>query len=164
MTSGHFLDLIKKAYGLDTDYQLMQFLGWPKQTRISNYRGGMLFDNDACRQVAEKLHMDPMHVIACMEDERAKEKGEKDRRAAWRAIAEATKGKTVKMAATATAALFLSAAVLAGFPGEARASSGGAGSDGLNSLYIMLYYGDIWNGPTTRYGPFSSVPHTFYGL
>jgi hypothetical protein len=64
MRSSDFMDAIWKAYNLTSDYQLCKLTGW-RSSRASNYRNHRSeFDDDTCLQVAELLHLDPLHVIA----------------------------------------------------------------------------------------------------
>lgn len=127
MKSVEFLDQIKTAYSLDTDYKLGKLLGWT-HTRISNYRKGRSrFDDATCEQVATMLHIDPLHVLAVVNAERTTSI---KARTSWLRLAKETKGKTAKVAASVTLAAFLNAAAITGYAPPVHAQS--------KPLYIML--------------------------
>lgn len=62
-TAAEYLDAIKKAHGIASDYQLAKRLGWSRP-RISHYRSGIHhFDESGALQVAELLDLDPAAVL-----------------------------------------------------------------------------------------------------
>ncbi|HEX5339809.1 MAG TPA: hypothetical protein VFX47_02900 [Gammaproteobacteria bacterium] len=125
MNSSAFLDELRRVYGLTSDYQLGKLTGW-KASRISNYRHRSQFDADTCLQVAELLHLDPLHVIASINavrpDTRERQK--------WALLAERTRHTVAKIAAPLTVAVFLSAGTITGI-------SPPAASAAVTPLYIM---------------------------
>jgi len=70
-TASDFLDDLKAARGLRSDYQLAKFLAW-RQQRLTNYRQGATFDDEAARQIADALALQPAYIAACMAAQRAK--------------------------------------------------------------------------------------------
>lgn len=62
-TAAQYLDAIKEAKSIDSDYRLAKVTGFGK-SRISNYRNGRYhFDEDAALTVAELLDIDPAQVL-----------------------------------------------------------------------------------------------------
>lgn len=62
-TAAEYLDAIKEAQGIVSDYGLAKRLGWSRP-RISHYRSGMHhFDESGALQVAELLDLDPAEVL-----------------------------------------------------------------------------------------------------
>lgn len=62
-TAAEYLDAIKEAQGIVSDYGLAKRLGWSRP-RISHYRSGMHhFDEAGALQVAELLDLDPAEVL-----------------------------------------------------------------------------------------------------
>lgn len=82
-TAGNFLDDVKALRNLSSDYQLAKFFGWHQQ-RVTNYRRGSTFDDDAAVEVAEALKVDPGYIAACMASHRAQ--SEKARKV-WEKVA-----------------------------------------------------------------------------
>lgn len=85
-TVPQYLDLLKTALAVDTDYKLGKKLDFSR-SRVSNYRtGDTFFDNETCARVAEVLRLDPMEVIADMEMQRAKTP---EKKAFWQHVIDA---------------------------------------------------------------------------
>jgi hypothetical protein len=85
-TTIDFLNDLRAAHGLTSDYQLAKLFGCRQQT-ISNYRTGKTaFDEAAAVRVAELLNVRPAYVLACVAAERSKNA---PARAAWTEAAEA---------------------------------------------------------------------------
>lgn len=88
-TTIEFLDAIRAAHGLTSDYQLAKHLKI-RPSRISNYRLGVsLFDEETCLLVASELDLEPAYVAACIQAERAKAPAVK---AMWKHAAEVLYG------------------------------------------------------------------------
>ena len=84
MTPSQYLDAIKKRHKIESDYELAQVLGVTRQT-ISYHRSNKTtLDNLMCARVAQQLDIDPLHVIADQEQQRAKTP---DIAAFWRKLA-----------------------------------------------------------------------------
>jgi len=72
LNTKQILDLIKKKYGLTSDYQLFKFTGWG-QSSISNYRTKPQYLSDKhAIQAAKLLDLPAGFVMACVHAERAK--------------------------------------------------------------------------------------------
>ncbi len=85
-TTIQWLDAIKKARGLSSDYAVAKALGVTAQV-ISHYRNGRrAFDPYTAAKVAELVGVEPMQVIASVEAERARND---EQRAFWRRLAAA---------------------------------------------------------------------------
>jgi len=81
-----WLDAIKRAKGLSSDYAVAKALGVTAQV-VSHYRAGRrAFDPYMAVKVAELVGVDPMQVIASAEAERARND---EQRAFWRRLAAA---------------------------------------------------------------------------
>jgi hypothetical protein len=79
MTTIEYLDAVKAAKGLTSDYQLAKLLGFPLSS-VSSYRTGRrFFDDEAALTVAEVLGVNPLAVIAAANAERAKTEEQKAR-------------------------------------------------------------------------------------
>lgn len=62
-TAAQYLDAIKEAKGIDTDYRLGKITGFSKQT-LSRWRTGTgHFDEESALRVAELLEIDPAQVL-----------------------------------------------------------------------------------------------------
>lgn len=62
-TASEYLDAIKSAYGIASDYGLAKLTGFSRP-RISHYRTGRShFDDDAALVVAALLDVDPAEVL-----------------------------------------------------------------------------------------------------
>lgn len=62
-TAAQYLDAIKQAKGIDSDYGIHKLTGWDKGT-VSRYRNGKgHFDEDAAMTVADLLDIDPAQVL-----------------------------------------------------------------------------------------------------
>ena len=111
MNSAQFLDAVKAKHALRSDYQAGKFLGI-KQGRISMYRTGRRqFDDATCLLFAKALDLGPLHVIAEIQAERAKEP-ELER--VWKALARMTKKATV----AALTIIILGSASMAPMPAD----------------------------------------------
>jgi hypothetical protein len=83
MKTVDFLDQLKAAYGLTSDYQLAKKLA-TSPARISNYRCNANFMDDAmCLKVAELLELDALFVVASVNIERAEKGGHPDMVKFW---------------------------------------------------------------------------------
>ena len=89
MKTTNFLDEIKKARGVTSDYALAKILD-TRHTNISNYRNGRShFDGLMCIKVADVLGLDPGYVMASIEAERAKSE---EVRKVWEKVARVLHG------------------------------------------------------------------------
>jgi hypothetical protein len=85
MNTIEYLDAVKAAKGLTSDYQLAKLLGFPLSS-VSSYRTGRrFFDDDAALTVALALQINPLEVIAAANAERAKTPEQKAR---WMSVVE----------------------------------------------------------------------------
>lgn len=83
-TTIQWLDAVKRAKGLPSDYAVAKALGTTAQV-VSHYRAGRrAFDPYMAVKVAELVGVDPMRVIASVEAERARND---EQRAFWRRLA-----------------------------------------------------------------------------
>ena len=87
MNSYEYIEEVKRANGLDTDYKVCKLLGW-SQNKVTQYKNGTTMDNEAARQVAEILNLPLMQIIADMESERQKDPSKKK---AWKMLAKLSK-------------------------------------------------------------------------
>lgn len=72
MTTIEYLDAVKKATGIASDYGIAKRLGF-SLSALSSYRTGRrFFDDDAALTVAQVLNINPLLVIASVNAERAK--------------------------------------------------------------------------------------------
>lgn len=75
MKTVDFLDAVKAAYCLTSDYQLAKKLA-VTHSSISHYRTNRNYmDNELCVRIAELLDMDPLFVMACANIEREEKRG-----------------------------------------------------------------------------------------
>lgn len=87
MKTSDFLDKLKAAYGLTSDYQLAKKLG-ASTARISNYRtGSNFFDDLMVLKVAELLELDPLFVLASVNIERSERAGVPEMVNFWKGVA-----------------------------------------------------------------------------
>lgn len=86
MNSYEYVQRVKQAKGLETDYAVAKLMGWSPQ-KIYQYRDGQGMDNSAALQVAELLDVPVMAVIADMEAQRAKDEVTKNK---WLQLAKST--------------------------------------------------------------------------
>lgn len=84
MKAAEWIDRVKAAHGLQSDYAAAKALGFSRNT-ISNYRSGSrhTFDDAGCLKVAELLGIDPAVVLVDQAMERARLDGA---RGAWSAV------------------------------------------------------------------------------
>lgn len=75
MKTVDFLDAVKAAYCLTSDYQLAKKLA-VTHSSISHYRTGRNFmDNELCVRISELLELDALYVVACANIEREERLG-----------------------------------------------------------------------------------------
>jgi transcriptional regulator with XRE-family HTH domain len=85
MTTIEYLDAVKTAKGITSDYALAKLLGF-SLSAVSSYRTGRRFlDDDAALTVAQALNLNPLIVIAAVNAERAKTP---ENRARWLGLME----------------------------------------------------------------------------
>lgn len=84
-TTIDFLNAIKAAHGLTSDYQLAKFLGLTQSSISLSMSGRTYLGDETAIKVAEALKIDPAIVMASVHYERAKKEQEK---AVWRGILE----------------------------------------------------------------------------
>ena len=97
-TTVEFLDAVRAAHGLTSDYQLAKHLKI-RAARISNYRNGhTLFDEETCLLIAADLDLDPGYVFACIASERA---NKPEVKAAWKKTADLLYGLAAALAIVA---------------------------------------------------------------
>ena len=88
--TAQFLDAVKARHRLRSDYQLAKLLNW-STSRISQYRTTTReLDDDGCVQVADKLGVSPLYVLASIAAERASSATVKRH---WRAAAKKFNGQ-----------------------------------------------------------------------
>ncbi|WP_330109946.1 hypothetical protein [Methylophaga thalassica] len=87
MKSYEYIEEVKRANGLDTDYKVAKLLGCG-QNKITQYRAGQTMDNETARQIAEILDIPVWQIIADMESERQKDPSKKK---AWKMLAKLSK-------------------------------------------------------------------------
>lgn len=121
-----FLDAVKTAHGLTSDYQLSKFLGVTHQSVSLSMAGKTFLGDETAIKVADALKIDPAIVLAAVHFERAKKAQEKE---VWKGIFEKLGGLA--------AGVFLGVALFslvgsAGYSTQAEASN----SD-LTSIYII---------------------------
>lgn len=87
MKTVEFLDAVKVAYGLTSDYQLANKLA-VTQSSISHYRSGRNFMDDSLAvKVAHLLDLDPLSVLAFAHIEREERMGDETLVSFWKDIA-----------------------------------------------------------------------------
>lgn len=87
MKTVDFLDAVKAAYGLTSDYQLAKKLA-VSQPSITGYRQGRRAMDDACAlKVAHLLDVEPLLVMASVHAEREERNGSEDVANFWRGVA-----------------------------------------------------------------------------
>lgn len=85
MNTIEYLDAVKAARQITSDYALAKVLGITQST-ISGYRAGRSrIDDDVALTVAEILGLHPLHVIASANAERAKTPEQRER---WSGVME----------------------------------------------------------------------------
>lgn len=84
-TTIDFLNAVKAAKNLTSDYQLAKFLGLTQSSISLSMSGRTYLGDESAIKVAEALKIDPAQVIASVHYERAKKEEEK---AVWRGILE----------------------------------------------------------------------------
>ncbi len=90
MKTVEFLDAVKVAYGLTSDYQLAKKLA-VTHSSISHYRSGRNFMDDSLAvKVAYLLDVDPLSVLAFAHIEREERRGEETLVSFWKDIAKRT--------------------------------------------------------------------------
>jgi predicted transcriptional regulator len=94
MNTLELLDAVKVRRGITSDYALAKVLG-VTQAAVSGYRTGRSrIDDDVALTVAEILHLNPMHVIAAANAERAKTP---EQRARWTGLMEKFSGSFLNL-------------------------------------------------------------------
>lgn len=78
-----FLEAVKAANGLTSDYQLSKFLGVTAQSISLNMLGKTFLGDETAIKVAVALKIDPAIILAAVHFERAKKAHEK---AVWKGI------------------------------------------------------------------------------
>lgn len=71
-TTIEFLDLLKAAYHLDSDYKVAKLIGMTTSSVSAYRKKGVTFDDETACRVGTLLNLDPAFVVACMHAERAK--------------------------------------------------------------------------------------------
>ncbi|MCE5180463.1 MAG: DUF3693 domain-containing protein [Betaproteobacteria bacterium] len=84
-TTIEWLNDVKAAHSLTSDYQLSKFLGVTAQCISVSMKGHTFLSDDTAIKVAKALGIDPAIVMASVHYERAKKAPEKD---IWRGIFE----------------------------------------------------------------------------
>lgn len=98
MNSCDFIDALKAAYGLTSDYQAAKKLGI-STTTISSYRAHRSFlSDDIALKIADLLEVDPLTVLACVNAERNEKSGSAAVFDFWANLAERQINKTVNLA------------------------------------------------------------------
>ena len=87
MNSYEYIEEVKRANGLDTDYKAAKMLGCG-QNKITQYKNGQSMDNETARQFAEILEISVFEIIADMEVQRQKDPAKKK---AWKTLAKMTR-------------------------------------------------------------------------
>lgn len=73
----YYLDALKEAEGLTSDYALAKYLSINRAV-ISQYRSGkMVIDDYVCLMIAKRLELDPLEVISLANAEREKDETKK---------------------------------------------------------------------------------------
>ncbi len=84
MDSNAWLDQVRQAHGLTSDYQLSKLLG-VGSSRIGNYRSGRSeFDEDMAARVGAALQVHPAHVLATVRAGKARTERARE---VWESIA-----------------------------------------------------------------------------
>jgi hypothetical protein len=87
MKTVEFLDAVKAAYGLTSDYQLFKKLA-VSQSSISNYRAGRSFMDDSLAvKIGHLLDIDPLFVMASVHAEREERAGNIEMLNFWQDVA-----------------------------------------------------------------------------
>lgn len=87
MKTVDFLDAVKAAYGLTSDYQLAKKLA-VSTSRITNYRTNRsTMDDSLALQIADLLDVEPLLVMASVHAEREEKNGSEDVANFWRGVA-----------------------------------------------------------------------------
>ncbi len=88
MKTTEYMDALKRAMGIESDYRLAKMLDVSNQT-VSGWRTNVRHpDTLMCYRFAEVLKIDPARVIADIEFERAARTGKVDEARAWSRYAE----------------------------------------------------------------------------
>lgn len=107
MKTVEYMDAVKRAMGIESDYRLAKNLGVSTQA-LSGWRAGTRQpDNLMCYRIADVLKIDPARVIADIEFERAARTGKVDEARLWSRYAERA----------TTAVLAVVAVILSGWTG-----------------------------------------------
>ncbi|MDP5205773.1 helix-turn-helix transcriptional regulator [Alishewanella sp. SMS9] len=99
MKTCDFIDELKAAYGLTSDYQAAKKLGI-STTTISSYRAGRSFlSDDIALKIAHLLDVEPLLVLACVNAERHLKSGSEEVFSFWVNLAESQLSKNVNLSA-----------------------------------------------------------------
>ena len=86
MKTVDYLDAVKAAYSLTSDYQLAKKIG-ENSSRISSYRVGRTFvDDDLAIKISYLLDMNPLTVLADAHIERETKRGAKSMVMFWQEV------------------------------------------------------------------------------
>jgi transcriptional regulator with XRE-family HTH domain len=85
MNTLQYLDAVKVARGITSDYALAKALGVAQPTIIGYRSGRRILDDDVALSIAEILKVHPLQVIASANAERAKTP---EQRARWSGVME----------------------------------------------------------------------------
>lgn len=111
-TTLEFLDAVKAAHNIPSDYALAQQLEVTRSA-VSAYRTkGALLDTKVALRVADLLGIDRPYVVACVEWERAQRAGNEQEEAMWEIVAAKFKAAARKLTSVAKAALWLATVAL----------------------------------------------------
>jgi len=131
--SAYYIEEIKKAQGVQSDYAVAKLLGVSKQA-IPNYRSGRSsFDSNLAFKVAELSGHDPAEIVL---DMKAMKEKDPDFSRRWAELAR----RVAQKSGTAAAGVILSLSLVGHSP-ETRAavdSPAPAPTQGAGALYIML--------------------------
>lgn len=138
-TTNEFLDAVKAAHNIQSDYKLGVVLGL-SDSAVNNYRKGRSrLDDGVAMKVAEMLQLDPGYVVACIHAERAPDERLKRM---WETLAaRAVKKKRGGSTAAAVLALLMGVGVTGGPDGGAMASTldkmSAPAGEARGALYVM---------------------------
>jgi transcriptional regulator with XRE-family HTH domain len=82
-----FIERLKAAYNLPSDYAAAKKLGISKQQVSKIRNNGSTLDDKSAFELAHLLDLDPAYVVACMNLERAEKRQDKELVNFWLAYA-----------------------------------------------------------------------------
>ena len=101
MKTTDYLDAVKEAYGLTSDYQLSKKLG-VTQSRITSYRSKRTFmDDSMALKIAYLLDAEPLRVLASIHAEREERQGNDVMVNFWNDVAKSGKARYVNLSRAA---------------------------------------------------------------